>query len=79
MANERGKLMEYLYSVTTTNDNEVSPSWVGRYSDALSAVEVYQKFIDYGFANEYRTVNLSEPSGKMHTKVFYRNGNVGGK
>ena len=70
---------EYLYSVTTTNDGEAKPSWVGRYSDALSAVEVYQKFIDHGFALEYRTVNLSEPSGKMHTKILYRSGIVGGK
>jgi hypothetical protein len=67
---------EYLYSVTTTNDNEISPSWVGRYSDALSAVEVYQRFVDCGFADEFRTVNLSEPSGKMHTKVLYRSGKV---
>jgi hypothetical protein len=67
---------EYLYSVTTTNDNEISPSWVGRYSDALSAVEVYQRFADHGMADEYRTVNLSEPSGKMHTKVLYRSGKV---
>jgi hypothetical protein len=52
------------------------PKWVGRYSDALSAVEVYQKFIDHGFANEYATVNLSEPSGKMHTKTFYKTGLV---
>ena len=50
---------EYLYSVTTTNDGEAKPNWVGRYSDALSAVEVYQRFIDHGFANEFRTVNLS--------------------
>jgi hypothetical protein len=70
---------EYLYSVTTTNDNDTKPSWVGRYSDALSAVEVYQRFVDHGFANEYRTVNLSEPSGKMHTKILYRSGIVGGK
>jgi hypothetical protein len=70
---------EYLYSVTTTNDSNAKPDWVGRYSDALSAVEVYQKFADHGFADEYRTVNLSEPSGKMHTKILYRNGNVGGK
>ena len=71
--------MEYLYSVTSTNDNSASPEWVGRYSDALSAVEIFQKFNDFGDAKEYRTINLSEPSGKMHTKVFYRNGNVGGK
>ena len=70
---------EYLYSVTTTNDGQSSPNWVGRYSDALTAVEVYQRFIDHGLANEYRTVNLSEPSGKMHTKVLYRSGIVGGK
>jgi len=70
---------EYLYSVTTTNDSNTSPDWVGRYSDALSAVEVYQKFIDHGFALEYRTVNLSEPNGKMHTKILYRSGIVGGK
>lgn len=70
---------EYLYSVTTTNDNDTKPAWIGRYSDALSAVEVYQKFIDHGFALEYRTVNLSEPSGKMHTKILYRSGIVGGK
>ena len=71
--------MEYLYSVTCSNDNETTPSWIGRYSDALTAVETYQKFNDYGDAKEYRTINLSEPSGKMHTKIFYTNGNVGGK
>jgi hypothetical protein len=70
---------EYLYSVTTTNDSENKPNWVGRYADALSAVEVYQKFIDHGFANEYRVVNLAEPNGKLHTKILYRNGTVGGK
>ena len=71
--------MEYLYSVTSTNDSESAPKWVGRYSNALDAVNVFNSFIDYGDAQEYRTVNLSEPSGKMHTKTFYRNGNVGGK
>lgn len=70
---------EYLYAVTMTNDSNTKPDWVGRYSDALSAVEVYQKFIDHGFALEYRTVNLSEPNGKMHTKILYRSGIVGGK
>jgi hypothetical protein len=67
---------EYLYSVTCTYDSAPTPKWVGRYSDALSAVEVYQKFTDHGFANEYATINLSEPSGKMHTKTFYKTGMV---
>ena len=68
--------MEYLYSVTCTYDGEATPSWVGRFSDCLSAVETYQKFVDGGMAVEYSTINLSEPSGKMHTKVFYKSGEV---
>ena len=67
---------EYLYSVTCTYDSDTSTTWVGRYSDALSAVESYQKFIDHGLAKEYSTINLSEPSGKMHTKTFYKTGMV---
>ena len=71
--------MEYLYSVTATYDGDLSPHWIGRYDNALAAVDVYNKFVDWGMAMEYLTVNLSEPSGKMHTKVFYTNGSVGGK
>ena len=71
--------MEYLYSVTSTYDNDTAPKWVGRYDNALDAVNVYNSMVDHGFALEYRTVNLSEPSGKMHTKILYRSGIVGGK
>jgi hypothetical protein len=67
---------EYLYAVTSTNDSATSPNWVGRYSNALDAVNVFNSFIDYGDANEYRVVNLSEPSGKLHTKTFYTTGMV---
>jgi hypothetical protein len=71
--------MEYLYSVTCTYDGDKSPHWIGRYDNALDAVSEFNKFVDYGLASEYSTVNLSEPNGKMHTKVFYANGTVGGK
>jgi len=71
--------MEYTYAVTATNDGNNGTTWAGRYDNALEAVNVFNTFIDYGFADEYRTINLSEPNGKMHTKIFYRNGNVGGK
>jgi hypothetical protein len=67
---------EYLYSVTSTNDSDTNTLWVGRYSNALDAVNVFNSFIDYGDANEYRVVNLSEPSGKLHTKTFYTTGMV---
>ena len=70
--------MEYLYAITVAYDGN-APHWTGRYSDALTAVDEFNKHIDWGFADEYSTVNLSEPSGKMHTKVFYANGTVGGK
>jgi len=65
--------MEYNYAITVAYDGN-APHWTGRYSDALTAVNEFNKHIDWGFANEYATVNLSEPSGKMHTKVFYREG-----
>jgi hypothetical protein len=35
--------------------------------------------VDWGFADDYATYNFSEPNGKMHTKIFYRDGKVGGK
>lgn len=68
--------MEYLYSVTCSYDGEANPRWVGRYSDAISAVESYQKFVDWGTAVEYSTINLAEPNGKLHTKTFYKSGEV---
>ena len=71
--------MEYTYAVTTTNDNDAQAKWIGRFDNALEAVNCFNTFVDHGFADEYRTVNLSEPNGKMHTKILYRNGNVGGK
>jgi len=64
---------EYLYAVTVAYDSQ-PVHWTGRYADALSAVNTFNSFEDWGFADEYSTVNLSEPSGKMHTKVFYREG-----
>jgi hypothetical protein len=65
--------MEYNYAITVAYDGN-APHWTGRYSDALTAVNEFNTHIDWGFADEYATVNLSEPSGKMHTKVFYRQG-----
>jgi hypothetical protein len=68
--------MDYLYSVTCTYDSAPTANWIGRYSDALTAVETFQQFVDCGDAKEYSTINLSEPSGKMHTKTFYTTGLV---
>ena len=70
--------MDYEYAVTVAYDGQ-APHWTIRLYNALDAVNSYRSFTDWGFANEYATVNLSEPSGKMHTKIFYRSGKVGGK
>jgi hypothetical protein len=64
--------MEYNFSITATYDNETTPHWVGRYSDAITAVTDWNKITDWGFADEFATYNFSEPTGKMHTKIFYR-------
>lgn len=69
--------MEYNYALTISYDGDLFSTH--RYTDALDAVRDFDKCVDFGDAKEYATYNLSEPSGKMHTKNFYRNGNVGGK
>ena len=67
-----------MYKLTIAYDGN-APIITETYSDALTAVNSFNKCSDFGDAKEYATYNLSEPSGKMHTKIFYTNGNVGGK
>jgi hypothetical protein len=69
--------MEYNYSITTSYDGELVNTL--RVSDMLEAVDAWNKCVDFGDAKEYATYNLSDPTGKMYTKNFYRNGVVNGK
>jgi hypothetical protein len=64
-----------MYKVTCAYDGEPSHFSI-EFDNALDAVNSYRSFIDWGFAKEFSTVNLSEPNGKMHTKNFYRTGKV---
>ena len=66
--------MEYTYAITTMHDGEIVSTL--RLSDMLEAVAVWNKCVDFGDAKEYATYNLSDPTGKMYTKTFYRNGEV---
>jgi hypothetical protein len=66
--------MEYNYSITTSYDGVLTNTL--RVSDMLDAVDAWTKCVDFGDAKEYATYNLSDPTGKMYTKTFYRNGNV---
>ena len=56
-----------MYQITIAYDSKPI-HWNKNYDDALQA------FTDWGFANEYSTVNLMTPTGKMYTKTFYREG-----
>ncbi len=66
--------MEYTYSLTTSYDGELVHTL--RVNDMLEAVNAWDKCVDYGFAKEYATYNLSDLTGKMYTKPFYTNGKV---
>ena len=62
-----------MYKITVAND-ENAIHWSKEYSDELNAHEEFAKYIDWGFADEYATVNLFTPSSKCYTKIFYREG-----
>ena len=66
--------MEYNYSLTTSYDGVLVNTL--RVSDLLEAVDAWYKCVDFGNAKEYATYNLSDLTGKMYTKTFYRNGKV---
>jgi hypothetical protein len=63
-----------MYKLSISYDGNPFAIWT--YSDALTAVHAFDKCSDAGDAIDHATYNLSEPSGKMHTKNFYRNGKV---
>lgn len=63
-----------MYQITVTYDENLAPDYVFQYSDELQAHKAFASFTDWGFANEYSTVNLYTPSLKCYTKIFYREG-----
>jgi hypothetical protein len=66
--------MEYNYVLTTYYDGELFSTH--RISDFMEAHEAWAKCVDYGNATMFATYNLTDPTGKMYTKTFYRNGEV---
>ena len=63
-----------MYKITVTYDENPAPDYVFQYSDELQAHKAFASFTDWGFANEYSTVNLYTPALKCYTKIFYREG-----
>lgn len=64
-----------MYKITLSYDGN-PVHFEKTYSDELAAFEGFLSFRDWGFADEFSTVNLFTPTGKCYTKHFYRNGNV---
>ena len=62
-----------MYKITVAYD-EQPIHFTQQIPDALQAFEEFAKYVDWGFADEYATVNLEMPTGKMYTKIFYREG-----
>lgn len=62
-----------MYKITVAYDS-LPVHFSQEYEDTLEAFTAFLAFKDWGWANEYSTVNLSMPTGKMYTKIFYREG-----
>jgi len=61
------------YMLTIARDGEDPVRTIIFYQNAIEAAEAYNMYNDWGFAKQYLTVKLYEPSGKINEKVFKRN------
>jgi len=61
------------YMLTVSRDGETPERSIFFYDNMLDAIEGYNMYQDFGFAKNYLTVSLYEPSGKVHQKVLKRN------
>jgi hypothetical protein len=62
------------YKLTVAYDDEQTIVWDAEIIDEKNAWTQFFSIKDWGFADEYSTVNLYTPSGKCYTKIFYREG-----
>ena len=61
------------YMITVSRDGESPVRSIISFDNQKQALEGYEMYQDAGFAKEYLTVSLYEPSGKINTKVLRRN------
>lgn len=60
------------YMLTIARDGESPVRSIYRFDNALDAAAGYASYTDWGFAKDYLTVELYEPTGRVHTKVLSR-------
>jgi len=61
------------YMITVSRDGESPVRSIISFDNQKQALEGYEMYQDAGFAKDYLTVSLYEPSGKINTKVLKRN------
>jgi len=68
---KEGKVSHYM--ITVSRDGESPVRSIISFDNIVQALEGYEMYQDAGFAKEYLTVSMYEPSGKINTKVLKRN------
>ncbi len=60
------------YMLTIARDGESPARSIYFYGDAIEAARGYEAYADWGFARDFLTVELYEPTGRVHSKVLRR-------
>lgn len=68
---KEGKISHYM--ITVSRDGESPVRSIISFDNLAQALEGYEMYQDAGFARDYLTVSMYEPSGKVNTKVLKRN------
>jgi hypothetical protein len=68
---KQGKVNHYM--ITVSRDGESPVRSIISFDNESQAIEGYEMYQDAGFAKDYLTVSLYEPSGNIKTKVLKRN------
>jgi hypothetical protein len=68
---KEGKITHYM--ITVSRDGESPVRSIISFDNVTQALEGYEMYQDAGFAKDYLTVSMYEPSGKINTKVLKRN------
>lgn len=63
---------ETSYMLTISRDGEHPVRSIYFYDNAVHAVNGYNRYNDWGFAKDYLTVVLYEPTGRKHEKILER-------
>jgi hypothetical protein len=69
----------YLFTLSAIADpgTNYEKKWEKTYNNAYEAVKDYISYVDWGFAAYGKTITLTEPNGKTHTKTFIKPGAEG--